>query len=94
MPFDVQNSWNYWKNRLSILQGYFFRGTLRAETFVVKGYCRIYFYNWGIKKYVFCGINFCDVEILREKCRIYFCNPNVLKIFQSSLKKKIWYLWE
>ena len=24
--FDVQNSLNYWKNRLSILQAYFFRG--------------------------------------------------------------------
>ena len=89
MPFDVQNSWNYWKNRLSILQAYFFRGTLRAETFAIKGYCRIYFCNWGMKKDVFCGINFCHVGMLWKKCRICFCDPNVLiKFFQPSLKKK------
>ena len=26
VQFDVQNSWNYWKNRILIMQAYFFRG--------------------------------------------------------------------
>ena len=54
-----------------------------------------YFWDWGMKKDVFCGINFCDVGILWKKCRIYFCNPNILtKFIQPILKKKRRYIWE
>ena len=54
-----------------------------------------YFYDWAMKKDVFCGINFCDVGMLWKKCRIYFCDPNVLtNFFKPSLKKKIRYIWE
>ena len=90
MPFKVQNSWNYWKSRLPILQAYFFRGTLSAETFAIKNYCGIYFCNWGMKKYVFELVEL----IFWKKCRIDFCDPNVsTKFFQPSLEKKI-YTWE
>ena len=54
-----------------------------------------YFCTWGIKKDVFCGINFCDVGIYEKKCGIYFWDPNVLtKFIQPSLKKEIQYIWE
>ena len=50
-----------------------------------------YFCDWGTKKDVFCGIHFCDVDILWKKCRIYFCNPNILtKFIQRSLKSSIY----
>ena len=46
------------------------------------------FCDWGTKKDVFCGINFCDVGILWKKCEIYFCDPNVLTRFFSTKSKK------
>ena len=43
------------------------RGILKAESFAIINYCKIYFCDWGIKENAFCGINFCDLGILCKK---------------------------
>ena len=67
---------------------FFFWVTLRAENFASITYCAIYFCDWGMKRDVFCRINFCSLDILWKKCGICFCDPNVLTNFLTKSKKK------
>ena len=69
--------------------------TFMSSTEMMIPFRIIYFSDWGMKKDVFFGINFCDKGILLKKCGIYFCDPNVqTNFFQRSPKNKIWYIWE
>ena len=67
---------------------------LWAESFAIINYCRVYFSDWDMRKKVFCGIYFCDPNVLtdcfnqvyKKGCDIYASNLYVFVIEKSTWK--------
>jgi len=53
------------------------RELINAELIIAE----LIFADEGVKRSVFCGINFCRLNVLRRFCGIYFCGYKIKTIF-------------
>ena len=80
----LQNQYLSWKIYLFLVKKIAFMSSTQKWLFHSA-----YFWDWGMKKDVFCGINFCDVGILWKKKCVSQCFN---KYFSSKSKKEDIYM--